>query len=199
MSRKDLEITQLKLIIEELGKEVLELRHRNSELEKISMIDGLTEIPNRRFFDTRVEQELRKAKRDIQPLSLVMIDIDYFKKFNDFYGHQKGDVVLKSIAQKLQSTLYRPGDIVARYGGEEFIFVLPNTPGSGAEIVAEIARGRIEELDIEHVCSDVSDVVTLSMGIATLSNKEDTVKSLLEEADQNLYRAKKCGRNRVYQ
>lgn len=211
MTQAERELTELRAKVGELQRElekekaysksleveVVELKKSNAELKEISTVDGLTGIPNRRFFDEQFERELLEAKRRNEPLSVVMIDIDYFKKYNDFYGHQKGDDALRIVAQALKDSLHRPNDLVARYGGEEFVLILPNTDDTGSKIMAEIVRDKVEKLEIQHVQSETSDFVTLSLGVATLSSKEETVESLLKTADSNLYNAKKCGRNRV--
>ena len=141
------------------------LKQANLELEKLINLDGLTQIANRRCFDDRIKFEWERLSREQQPLSLLLFDIDYFKCYNDCYGHQLGDECLKSIAQALEQTLYRPADLVARYGGEEFVAILPNTEINGAIIVAEEMRMAIANLKIPHQNSDISNMVTVSIGI----------------------------------
>jgi diguanylate cyclase (GGDEF)-like protein len=126
-----------------------------------------------------------------------MLDIDFFKKYNDYYGHQEGDNCLKKVAQEIRMSLLRPSDIAVRYGGEEFVVILPNTKINGAHRVAERIRQNIINIAIIHEGSTVSEVVTISQGIAELNNENDTVYECLKNADRSLYEAKKQGRNRV--
>jgi diguanylate cyclase (GGDEF)-like protein len=167
-------------------------------LQHISFLDGLTEIANRRRFDEFIDLEWRRALRTSTPLSLIMIDIDFFKTHNDTYGHQSGDECLKRVANCLAGALNRPGDLAARYGGEEFVVVLAGTHRAGAAAVAEALRQRIESLEIPHAGSRVSDWVTISLGVATMIPLRDTSPAaLIAEADRALYQAKREGRNRV--
>ncbi|MCY7406332.1 MAG: diguanylate cyclase [Alkalinema sp. CAN_BIN05] len=173
------------------------LKQANLELEKLVNLDSLTQIANRRCFDDRIRFEWERLSREQQPLSLLLFDIDYFKRYNDCYGHQVGDNCLKAIAQALEQTLYRPADLVARYGGEEFVAILPNTDLDGAIIVAEEIRSAIVNLKIPHQNSDISDMVTVSVGITTLiPSPKQKSSTLIQEADIALYRAKQQGRNR---
>lgn len=167
-------------------------------LRNLSYQDGLTGIANRRRFDEKLEQEWRRTAREHQPISLIMLDIDFFKNYNDIYGHPAGDECLKKIAHVLSETVARPGDIAARYGGEEFAAILPNTALLGAEKLAEQIRAHVEALELPHANSAVSPWVTVSVGLATripANSEEHTV--LLEGADRALYKAKQQGRNRV--
>jgi len=171
---------------------------RNEKLKNMSFLDGLTGIANRRYFDQKLLQEIRRARRDKNPLSLIMIDIDYFKAFNDAYGHLEGDDCLKLVASTLKNTLRRPGDFLARYGGEEFVVILPNTDDAGSAIIAEKLRASIERLDIAHVSSLCADYVTVSLGIVTRFSKQtETPDNLILAADRALYRSKNEGRNRI--
>jgi diguanylate cyclase (GGDEF)-like protein/PAS domain S-box-containing protein len=173
------------------------LRSANQELQTLVNLDGLTKIANRRCFDERVIYEWQRLYRDRQPLSLLMFDVDYFKLYNDFYGHQLGDQALLLIAQAVDQLVCRPADLVARYGGEEFIVILPNTNLEGAIAVAKNLHKAIADLQIPHQDSDVSDIITVSMGIASDIPKLDrSPYVLINQADQALYYAKQQGRNR---
>jgi diguanylate cyclase (GGDEF)-like protein/PAS domain S-box-containing protein len=172
-------------------------RHRNM-LETLSATDGLTGIANRRWFDEFFEHEWRRCMREQHPLSLVLMDIDFFKEFNDHYGHLEGDDCLRRVADALVSVVRRSGDLVARYGGEEFTCVLPNTDAKGAETVAYKVREKMDEIGIPHRFSTAADHVTLSFGVAALIPQKDQVPSdLLQLADDFLYSAKQNGRNQV--
>ncbi len=175
------------------------LEKANKELEQLAAIDGLTQIANRRIFDERLEGEWLRMKRENLPLSLILCDIDFFKRFNDYYGHQLGDDCLKTVAACINSCIHRPADLAARYGGEEFGVLLPNTPFEGAFHLAETIRGAVCEMKWEHRCSEVSDSVTLSLGVATIfpSTSEGNPGQLLKSADKALYASKEAGRNCV--
>ena len=167
--------------------------------EKITQqisIDSLTQVYNRRYFDQQLSLEWRRLKRTRDRLSLIMCDVDYFKSYNDTYGHQQGDKCLQQIAQAISTVVKRPADILARYGGEEFCIILPQTPKSGAMKVAEAIQVAISQLQIPHLHSAVDSVVTASMGVAsTILNSQDSPLLLLEAADLALYEAKERGRN----
>ncbi|HZF70551.1 diguanylate cyclase [Sulfuricurvum sp.] len=165
-------------------------------LEKQSIIDPLTEVPNRRFFMKRAGEEFRSAGRNHTPIALIMIDIDYFKGFNDRYGHIEGDITLKTVAEAMKQQLRRPPDCIARYGGEEFIIMLPNTMPEGAAQVAEMLRTKIEALQIKNEASKCADVVTISLGVAAAPHDSVSFETLLKQADEALYTAKQKGRNR---
>lgn len=165
-------------------------------LEEQSIIDPLTEIPNRRFFMKRAKEEFQRAERDHTPIALIMIDIDYFKGYNDRYGHIEGDVTLKTVAETMKQQLRRPPDCIARYGGEEFIIMLPNTTPEGAAKVAELLRTKIEALQIKNEASKCADVVTISLGVATAPHDGVSYETQLKQADEALYTAKQNGRNR---
>lgn len=178
-------------------EKTFELNDTKNELERISLSDGLTGIANRRHFDAYLEQEWARAIRDKQPLSLIMLDIDHFKKFNDHYGHLAGDSCLKMVAHTLDNTAQRATDLVARYGGEEFAIILPNV--ADAAVVAEKCRTNIEKEEIAHVESDVADHVTVSIGYATITpTVEMRLITLVNSADGALYKAKNTGRNKIY-
>jgi two-component system chemotaxis family response regulator WspR len=175
----------------------IELEKKNKELQRLSSLDGLTGIANRRRFDEYLEQEWLRAARSSKAISLILTDIDHFKTYNDNYGHQGGDEVLRQVAQTLEAGIRRPGDLAARYGGEEFAIVLPDTDLGGAAQVADKLRRDIEALDIPHAHSSAADHVTISMGVASIVPREGGLPAaLIEAADQGLYEAKRVGRNR---
>jgi diguanylate cyclase (GGDEF)-like protein len=176
----------------------LELKRHRDILENLSSLDGLTGIPNRRRFDECVETAWRNGLREASPLSIIMIDIDYFGAFNNTYNHLAGDDCLKRVAKTLQACLRRPTDFAARYGGEEFSVVLPGTDLEGALHIAESIRKAVEDLRIAHGASPVSDWVTVSQGVATmLPFREGSVSFLIKGSDSVLFEAKKAGRNRI--
>jgi len=177
--------------------DITEIKIRETELTAKSYFDSLTGIYNRRYFDEHAENEWRKCLRESEPLSLVMLDIDFFKSYNDYYGHQEGDDCLRKIAQEIRISLLRPSDVVVRYGGEEFVVILPNTNINGAYRVAERISRNISNLAIKHAASTVSEVVTLSQGISEMNGKNDTVYECLKNADRSLYEAKNKGRNMI--
>lgn len=174
------------------------LREANERLERLSSSDGLTQVANRRCFDQTIEREWNRLKRTKEPLSLIMCDVDFFKSYNDAYGHQRGDDCLRSVASALSGTSLRGGDFVARYGGEEFVIVLPGTEAKGVFHVAENIRLAVEKMAIEHRHSQVASHITMSLGVATaIPSDEGTPELLLKCADKALYTAKSSGRNRV--
>ena len=178
--------------------ELDQMNHQLQVLQTLSVTDVLTQIANRRYFEEFFEQEWRRSLRNTAPLSVILIDIDQFKLFNDTYGHQRGDDCLKKVAQVLKETVKRPRDLIARYGGEEFIGILPDTPKLGAIKVAESIGYGVGALGIAHSASTVSDTVTVSLGISTCIPKpESSPSALIAEADQALYLAKHEGRNRL--
>jgi len=167
------------------------------KLEQQTQIDGLTQINNRNFLDDNYHREFLRARRTNSSLSVIMGDIDFFKAYNDFYGHQAGDACLKEVAQALKEVVKRPGDLVARYGGEEFVIILPDTSLEGCRTIAELLRAKIEALKISHQTSNLSKYVTMSFGCSTYCGDEISKEALLEKADKALYRAKQAGRNIV--
>jgi diguanylate cyclase (GGDEF)-like protein len=176
-----------------------------ARLKHASDTDGLTLVANRRCFDENLIKEFQRIKRmnfQNEPkyaLSLILLDVDHFKKYNDNYGHVEGDYCLQRVARTLTDEVNRPGDLVARYGGEEFVVLLPNTSLEEAGIVAERIRKAIEDLQIPHAFSKTSTVVTISLGIASLiPNEQSDFHSLVETADKAMYQAKTTGRNRIY-
>lgn len=169
----------------------------NAALQRLSEIDDLTRIANRRCFDRHLEAEWRRAVREQRSLGLIMGDIDYFKRFNDEYGHQQGDECLHLVAQALAGQLHRQGDMVARYGGEEFIVLLPEQDLWQTRHVAERLLNAVRELNIEHIRSEQKRV-TLSLGVvAFVPEQYDRIEDMVAKADKALYAAKEQGRNRL--
>lgn len=176
----------------------LALQHKSQLLVKMACTDELTRTANRRHLDNVLEREWSRAQRNSLPMSLVMIDVDHFKLYNDRYGHPEGDRCLKQIARTLSVILMRPGDLLARYGGEEFAALLPETDAAGAKDIAERMRTAIEQLSIPHANSPSSKWVNISLGLSTLTSLPGMSKDdLLSQADQALYRSKTRGRNRL--
>ncbi|WP_413161227.1 diguanylate cyclase domain-containing protein [Capilliphycus salinus ALCB114379] len=173
------------------------LEAANQKLQHLANIDGLTQIANRRKFDETLEQQWKHCFRQQQPLSLILCDVDYFKPYNDYYGHQTGDECLIQVAQAIRQAV-NARDLVARYGGEEFVVILTNTDVDGAVQVAELIRDQIRQLKIPHVKSDISQYITLSLGISSvIPCSRITLDSLIHAADSALYQAKKQGRDRI--
>ncbi|MDB5804095.1 MAG: wspR1 [Betaproteobacteria bacterium] len=188
--------------LETMRRRLLETTHElaasNRQLEMLSRQDGLTGLANRRYLDAFLSTEMRRAARTEEAISLIMVDVDFFKKYNDEYGHQAGDDCLKRIAGSLQSSCRRPADLAARYGGEEFTLVLPDTGADGARRVAATLAAAIGALAIAHAQSSVGPLVTLSQGIATLVPAAESMpEELIQRADEALYRAKEKGRNQA--
>lgn len=176
----------------------LDLQQKTKLLKELAYTDGLTQIANRRHFDCRLEQEWTRAQRNGSPLSLLMIDIDHFKQFNDCFGHSEGDLCLKQVANALSSVLNRTSDILARYGGEEFVVLLPETDLKGALIVAEKLRLSVEALRIRNGHSSIREWVSISLGLSCTVSINDLSKTgLIKLADQALYESKKQGRNQL--
>ncbi|MBT3250352.1 MAG: diguanylate cyclase [Candidatus Marinimicrobia bacterium] len=174
------------------------LEDANRKLQEISLRDGLTKVANRRMFDQYLTTECKRMRRTKGPISLLMCDIDYFKQYNDTYGHQKGDECLIKVANKLHKSTQRVSDVVGRYGGEEFGVILPNTPKVGAVILANKLRTAISDLKIPHELSTVSEYISVSIGVATINPiSENAPELLIKKSDGALYDAKWKGRNRV--
>lgn len=168
----------------------------NIELQRLNNIDGLTGLFNKRYLDEYLTTEWRRAMREQCPLSVLMIDVDEFKKYNDTYGHLSGDDVLKQVSATIKLGIERPADLAARFGGEEFIVVLPNTDIAGAQFVGDMIRRRLEQLNLPHSASTAASYVTISGGVASIIPKRsDTIEALVASADRALYEAKKSGRN----
>lgn len=181
-----------------LTEEMKERRRIQAELERLSKQDPLTGLANRRTFDMMFDLEWRRALRAQLPLSLIMIDVDWFKAYNDHYGHQRGDEVLKRIGEAIREAVKRAGDEPARYGGEEFVVILPAADAEGAFHVAEGIRANVESLAIVHEHAPQGPNLTVSVGVATARpTVADNPSTLIARADQALYRAKSAGRNRV--
>jgi len=177
---------------------ITQLELANKQLEQISMLDALTGIGNRRYFDQFLVQMMAVAQREDKPLSLLMIDVDYFKNYNDLYGHLAGDKCLQQIASTLASMSHRGGDLAARYGGEEFVLVLSDTEHESAKNIANEFRLAVDGLQIPHAQSDVSANVTVSIGYTTLEGKQNlTLEEFIKGADIALYQAKENGRNQI--
>ena len=178
----------------------LELKRRGDLLEQLAGMDGLTGVPNRRRFDETLTAEWNRARRSGAPLALILLDIDFFKSYNDHYGHPQGDDCLRKVAAVLAATLQRASDTLARYGGEEFAAILPATTLDSAVDMAELMRCRVMELAIPHGYSEVAACATISLGVAArVPDGRNTVVDLVEAADGALYQAKYAGRNRVGQ
>jgi diguanylate cyclase (GGDEF)-like protein len=183
----------------DLGKTRDELTRANERLAQLASYDGLTGLANRRTFDETLERDFAESCRSGQPLSLVMIDVDHFKQYNDLHGHPQGDWCLQQVARAIESSARRPLDFVARYGGEEMVMVLPNTDAAGAFIVAEMARATVESLQIPHSTQPPLKV-SVSIGVAsrTFDNGALSMQILVQRADEALYQAKAAGRNQVF-
>jgi diguanylate cyclase (GGDEF)-like protein len=177
----------------------MELQRVNVELNKIARHDALTGVANRRHFDERLRQEFLRAMREKAPLSLLMIDVDHFKQYNDRNGHLAGDACLVKVAQTIQASLRRPADLVARYGGEEFAVIMPGTGATGASERAEAIRQRIQELKVERPDTHENTQVTVSVGVAVTHPADvgATPSKLIAAADNALYGCKQGGRNKT--
>jgi len=179
-------------------KTQLTLKRQSDLMRRLVFLDGLTGVFNRRYFDQQLLTEMARAVRAQKPLSLIMLDVDFFKRFNDHYGHQAGDDCLRQVAQTLKETLRRPADLVARYGGEEFVCVLPETDFGQAMSLAHELELSVRKKAISHADSDVANVVTISLGVVGVpAGASDEAAALLALADAQLYQAKASGRGRV--
>lgn len=195
--QRDEAYREMKKLQEELECSHKKLEESNAILQRLSVLDGLTGIANRRHFDEMLSQEWKRGLREKHNLSVVLLDIDFFKKYNDNYGHQGGDDCLKQVASTLNDTIHRPSDFIARYGGEEFVAILPDTDIKGAAIIAEEMRANIESENIPHAHSDVASFVSISLGVASMQpGKSTSEEDLVAKADAALYEAKEKGRNR---
>ena len=175
-----------------------ELETCNQRLEMLSRMDGVLGISNRAYFDERVKTEWRLARRNKQPISLLMVDVDFLRQYHEAYGHLEGDNCLRSVARAMREGLFRPTDIVARFGGEELVALLPNTTLDGARLVAERIKATVDSYAIPHAASSISTRVTVSIGLATMEpDKGGEGWSLLIQVEDALLQAKKRGRNQI--
>ena len=174
-----------------------ELLKANKQLDEVAHFDVLTQVMNRRGYEDMLDRLWKDHQRRHAPLALMLLDIDHFKKYNDNYGHIKGDECLRSVASALKNSLKRPIDVLARYGGEEFVVLLPDTDLEGAKAVGERLVAAMKEANFEHKFSDTAPYVSVSIGVALADFATGTVEDLLKQADQLLYKAKEAGRNRV--
>lgn len=187
------DVTQIQASEKKLKLLTLELEQSNKELLQLSYLDQLTNIPNRRAYEEKITNEIQAAKRSGEDLSLLIIDIDNFKEYNDIYGHENGDIALFRVANQIRNTLPRKTDFLARYGGEELVAILPYTSIVKATLVAEKILQCLLNLNIEHSYSKFNKILTVSIGVASTDTGVD---KLLTHADQALYKAKRNGRNR---
>lgn len=183
--------------VTEYKQVALSLSQANLELQRLSTMDGLTQVANRRYFDSYFEQTWQQCRENQKPLALILGDVDYFKRYNDTYGHQLGDRCLQAVARAIEQRLKRPGEMIARYGGEEFAVLLPNADEYWSLQMAELIRADIQALEIKHQSSDVSEYLTISLGIANMNVENDmAIEDIIQMADRALYQAKNQGRNR---
>lgn len=176
----------------------LTLRRQAEMLKELAYIDGLTQLPNRRYFNDRLDAEFARLRRESSTLAVMLADVDFFKRYNDFYGHQAGDACLQQVAQAFERALLRPADFAARYGGEEFAFLVPGADADAALHIAQRVRDEVHALALPHSRSDVAAFVTVSIGIACFQAADaiDT-DGMLRAADAQLYRAKDAGRDQA--
>ena len=206
------DLRRLKLVGEMLANTLQNLRYRQSlqqikqQLEQANAAlqlqahhDGLTGIANRRHFDNQLQQELYRCCRFEMPISLLMLDIDYFKAYNDHYGHQAGDEALQIVARILQKQVKRQGELAARYGGEEFAIILPGSDHSDSHVLAENIQFQLQKLALPHQHSPVAPILTVSIGYCSwLITTDANPEQLIKQADEALYQAKKTGRNNIF-
>jgi len=186
------------IMMQTIHERTEELKTANEKLTQLSQIDGLTGIANRRMFNESIAKEWRRMAREKGYLSLILADVDFFKKYNDIYGHQMGDDCLVEVARTIAQSVHRPEDLGARYGGEEFAVILPNTDEKGAFFIAEKIRTTLMERNIEHKGSNINPSVTMSLGLCTvLPQQGDEISDFIRNADHALYFAKETGRNRT--
>ncbi|MBE9528105.1 MAG: diguanylate cyclase [Proteobacteria bacterium] len=191
VDRRRIQAERLEVLTEELAE-------ANARLKRQSLVDGLTGVENRRSFDDSVARLHAMAMREQLPFGLIFIDIDFFKLYNDTYGHILGDECLKLVAERIKGSLKRTADIVARYGGEEFVVLLPGTDIKGTRFAAQKIRANVEALELAHSASTASEYVTISLGVASVvPTRTSSVSLVIDMADKALYRAKEQGRNRV--
>ncbi len=190
-------LLRIKLLNDALNEKVQELQKAKEELRQLAITDGLTGLYNYRYFKDHLSQELHRAKRHKLGVSVVMMDIDHFKHYNDTNGHPAGDAVLKQISKLLKDNI-RNIDLAARYGGEEFVLVLPESNKAAAKIVAEKIRRLVEEHKFEFEENQPNRKITISAGVATYPDDGQDFDSLVNSADQRLYRAKQSGRNAIF-
>jgi diguanylate cyclase (GGDEF)-like protein len=191
------DVNQLTLFMTSMWS-IIKQKRAQQILKKYSMEDGLTGLANRRRFDEYLKQEWARMTEEKQPLSLILCDVDYFKLYNDTYGHQAGDECLQKIARALRRSVRYPADLVARYGGEEFAIVLPNTTATDAMKVAEKIKCELQKLKIDRKTSTVGEYVTLSMGVSSMVPRQELSPAhSIAAADEALYEAKKQGRDRI--
>ena len=170
----------------------------NQQLQILATVDSLTQLANRHAFDRFLQREWRRMGREQKPLGIILCDVDYFKLYNDHFGHQAGDKCLQQVANAITQVVKRPADLVARYGGEEFAVILPNTDIQGVSTVAEMIRQQVENLQIPHPQSLVNNCVTLSLGLAcTIPDQDNHPEQLIQRSDEALYEAKQKGRNQA--
>lgn len=187
---------QLEREVQERRQVEAALQHVNQELQRLVSIDGLTQVANRRHFDEYLQQEWQRALAQQNPISLILSDVDYFKLYNDAYGHQAGDECLQRIARALQDAVAQPSDLVARYGGEEFAIILAQTSAAQAQQAAQMMQEAVQNLQIPHCQSQISPYITLSLGVSTqVPAVGQSVTELIATADAALYQAKRQGRN----
>lgn len=184
--------------ISERKKNEEQLAALQKELEALSFMDGLTGVPNRRMFDSTLKAEWANARRNKKPLTLILLDIDHFKQYNDHYGHTMGDDCLKRVSHILRFAAVRPRDLFARYGGEEFVFVLPETSADAASKIAECCRSLVEQENIANAGSPTGEYLTITLGVGTIiPDRLDEPKAFIDSIDKRLYDGKRLGRNRV--